>query len=101
MNFNGGIYNHHGGGISTSAGWDQRCWEEREHILELYLSNRGDRELRAYLIEILLWNHDVFKREGREGEFFKIVRPYWKSIPSVIAQVYWVAMKRDIKGIVK
>ena len=101
MNFNGGIYNHHGGGISTSAGWDQRCWEEREHILELYLSNRGDRELRAYLIEILLWNHDVFKREGREREFFKIVRPYWKSIPSVIAQVYWVAMKRDIKGIVK
>lgn len=101
MNFNGGVYNMHGGGISTSVGLDQRCWEEREHIMELYLHNRKDKELRAYLIEILLWNHDVFKREGREGEFFKIVRPYWKSIPNVMIHVYWVVMKRDVRGLLK
>ena len=97
MNFNGGVYNWHGGGISTSVGIDQHCWEEREHVMELYLQNRDDKELRAYLIEILLWNHDVFKREGKEKQFFEIVRPFWRCAPAVMMRVSWVALKRDIK----
>lgn len=99
MNFVGGIYMQHNGGISTSVNIDQRCWEEREHIIELYMHNKGDKELRTYLIEILLWNHDVFKREGREGEFFRISKKYLTKIPRIMMYVYWVVMKRDVKGL--
>lgn len=97
MNFKGGVYNMHGGGISASVGIDQHCWEEREHVMELYLQNRDDKRLRAYLIEILLWNHEVFKREDRERQFFKVVRPFWCGAPAVMARVYWMSFKRDMR----
>lgn len=97
MNFDGGVYNLHGGGISAAASLETKCWEEREHVMELYLHNRGDKELRAYLVEILLWNHDVFKREGSVREFYKVVRPYREKVPRVMAQVYWTVLKRNIK----
>ena len=98
MNFNGGVYVKHNGGVSTSVTIDKSCWEEREHVLELYLHNRGDNELRAYLIEILLWNHDVFAREGRVNKFYTILKPLWRLIPSIIAEVYWTITKRAIRN---
>jgi len=97
MNFDGGVYNQHGGGISSSIGIDQSCMEEREHIVELYLHNRKDKELRNYLKKILLWNHDVFRREGREIDFNAILKSYFKRIPYVVLDIYWVLLKRAIK----
>lgn len=97
MNFVGGVYHKHEGGISSGVGLDQHCWEERVHILELYLKNRYDKVLRAYLIEILLWNYNVFKREGRTKEYWSIINAYWKEIPTVLLSVYWVIFKRNIK----
>lgn len=101
MNFVGGFYHLHNGGISTSAGLDQHCWEEREHVYELYMHNRDDKELRAYWIEILLWNHDVFKREGRVKEFNTTLKPYWKLTPAVMVELYWIIFKRAIRNVWK
>lgn len=101
MNFNGGMYHMHNGGISSGVGIDQHCWEEREHILELHLQNKKDKELRAYLIEILLWSYDVLKSEKRENEYTKIVKPYWRVIPTVMTRVYWILIKRETKRIIR
>ena len=98
MNFVCGVYHLHNGGISTSAGLDQHCWEEREHVYELYLHNSDDKALRAYLIDILLWNYDVFTREKRVKEFNTTLKPFWKLIPSVMVEVYWIIFKRAIKN---
>ena len=101
LNFVGGLHIMHSGGISSGVGLDQHCWEEREHIMELYLANREDRILRAYLIEILLWNHDVYKQENRTAEFYRIIRPYVKTIPAVMMNVYLTLFKRCIKGLIR
>ena len=101
MNFDGGVYVKHNGGVSTSVTIDKSVWEEREHVLELYIHNRADKALCAYLIEILLWNYDVFKREGRENECYTILKPFWKLAPSVMVEVYWIIFKRTIKNILK
>lgn len=98
MNFNGGVYIKHNGGVSTSVTLDKSVWEEREHVLELYLHNRDDGELRAYLIEILLWNHDVFKREGKVCKYHNILKQYWKIMPIVAFNVYWILFKRMLRS---
>lgn len=97
MNFNGAVYVQHNGGISTSVDTDQRCLEEREHVMELYLHNRNDKELQAHLVKILLWNHDVYKREGRVREFYSILRSYWKNVPMILLRVYGTICKRYVK----
>lgn len=97
MNFNGAVYVQHNGGISTSVDTDQRCLEEREHVMELYLHNRNDKELQAHLVKILLWNHDVYKREGRVREFYSILRSYWKNAPMILLSVYGTICKRYVK----
>lgn len=101
MNFDGGVYVKHNGGVSTSVTIDKCVWEEREHVKELYLHNSDDKELRAYWIEILLWNYDVYKREGRVNEFNTILKPFWKQTPFVLVEVYWIIFKRVIRNTLK
>lgn len=96
MKFDGGVYTMHGGGISTSASVEQHCWEEREHIKELYLNNRDD-VLGKYLVETLLWNYDVFSRKKQQGSFHKIMRGYFPQIPRVVIKVYIKLVIKKVK----
>lgn len=100
MNFNGGVYVKHNGGIYTSGSLTQHMLGAIECVEELYIHNKDDKELRAYLKEILLWNHDVYKRERKANEFNKIIKPLWRVIPFVIVNVYWVIIKRILKSMI-
>lgn len=100
MNFNGGVYVKHNGGIHTSGSLTQHMLGAIECVEELYIHNKDDKELRAYLKEILLWNHDVYKRERKANEFNKIIKPLWRVIPFVIVNVYWVIIKRILKSMI-
>ena len=100
MNFNGGVYNKHNGGVSTSTTMDNSVIEEREHILELYLNNKNDKVLADRLIEILLWNHSVYKREKRPMEFHRMMFKFLRLVPKVYFRTYGVIVRRNIKEII-
>ena len=101
MNFKGATHIRHKGGISTSATLDMSCVDEREHIFELYQHNKTDKQLKDYLVEIMLWNYDVYKKEGRIKEFRKIVRDYILKVPDVVVKMSRVIMKRKMKSVLK
>lgn len=99
MKFDGGVYTIHGGGISTSISIEQHCQEERGHIKELYLKNR-DRLLSNYLVEILLWNYDVFSRDKDLRPFHKILWRYFFQMPSVVMRVCQKIAFRKVKALI-
>lgn len=97
MNFDGGVYRKHSGGVSTSATWRQSCMEERKQILELYEHNREDCELRDYLCDILLWNYDSFFRANESKTFWQIWFAYCMRVPNIAIKVWITICKRTIK----
>ena len=100
MNFDGGVYTLHGGGVSTSATMEQHRWEEREHILELYLNTR-DIVLEDYLVEILLWNYDTYERNKDVHSFHEMMKKFRNMVPRVSMKVYYIIAKRKVKKWVK
>lgn len=100
MKFDGGVYTKHEGGVSTSASTEQHCLEERENIKELYLKN-GDGLLKDYLVEILLWNYDVFGRDMNLRSFHKIMRKYFFQIPTVVIRVFQKIAFRKVKDLLR
>ena len=93
MNFDGGVYTRHNGGISTSATVEKSRWEEREHILELYL-NTKDKVLADYLVEILLWNYDTYVRKNDKRSFHEMMTKYRQVVPRIAMKVYFIIAKR-------
>lgn len=100
MDFVGGVYVKHDGGISTSASITQSCFEEREHILELYLNTR-DCILGEYLKRILIWNHDVYQQNSNLSGFHQMMRSLFIQTPRIAISVYKGLLKKQIKKIVR
>ncbi len=95
--FVGGVYVLHEGGISSSGvSIKERCDEEREHALELYRRN-GGKELKNHLVNILLWNYDVFHNDLDMGYFYKTMRSVARKNPMIMLNVYFVIGKRKVK----
>lgn len=96
MKFDGGVYTRHNGGISTSASVEKSRWEEREHVLELYL-NTKDKVLEDYLYEILIWNYDTYVRKNDIQSFHEMMQKFKKVVPKIAMRVYYTIAKRNLK----
>lgn len=100
MNFIGGMHICHDGGISAGVGVDQHCWEEREHILELYKRNR-DKVLADYLVSVLLWNYETYSNVTGQRVFHNIMKKYIRETPLIFCRVYSTIIKRRIRKYIK
>ena len=93
MNFVGGVYNLHNGGVSTSLTTPMSALVVRETYKELYQYNPHDHVIRDFLYEALLWNYDVCS----SVEFWNIIREFAQSMPRIITKVVFTILKRKLK----
>ena len=100
MDFVGGVYIKHNGGISTSVTIDRSKDDARLCYTELYLVNRQDKVLRDKLVDVLLWNYDIYKMERKRNEFHRVMCGYWTRTPHVALNVYRKIIIRNIKSLV-
>lgn len=99
LDFNGAVYRIHGGGIHSSMSSEQNLITVRESILELYLQNKRDQELKLNLVDILLWNYNAYtKLKVKQHSFHLYI--YVCQIPSVICLVYYRIIKQKLKLLV-
>ena len=93
LNFVGGVYNLHNGGVSTSLTTPMSALVVRETYKELYQYNPHDHVVRDFLYEALLWNYDVCS----SVEFWNIIREFAQSMPRIIKKVVFTILKRKLK----
>jgi len=99
LDFNGAVYRIHGGGLHSSMSSEQNLITVRESILELYLQNKRDQELKLNLVDILLWNYNAYtKLKVKQHSFHLYI--YVCQIPSVICLVYYRIIKQKLKLLV-
>lgn len=101
LNFDGGQYNMHKGGISAGVDTLQHCLEEHLHVTELYQNNRDDKELRVYLQSILLWILDEYKKRKMKTSYWKTIKDILHDTPDIWPSIMWIQAKRVIKHIGK
>lgn len=93
LDFDGGVYVRHDGGVATSSSTEKTCRSVLKCIIALYRNNADDPVVKEHLIEVLLWSHDVLGRK----EFF-----HWCSeVPSLSIKVWMILLKRYIKRLIK
>lgn len=93
MNFVGGVYNLHNGGVSTSLTTPMSALVVRETYKELYQHNSHDQVIHNFLCEVLLWSYDLCS----SVEFWNVIRDFAKSMPRITTKVFLTILKRKIK----
>lgn len=93
LDFDGGVYVRHDGGVATSSSEEKTCRSVLECIIALYRNNAYDPAVKEHLIEVLLWCHDVLGRK----EFLQ----WCKQVPKIVIRVWMILLKRYIKRIIK
>lgn len=93
MNFVGGVYNLHNGGVSSSLTTPMSALVVRETYKELYQYNPHDHVIRDFFYEALLWNYNVCS----SVEFWNIIREFAQSMPRIITKVVFTILKRKLK----
>lgn len=101
LNFIGGVYNQHEGGISAGINTITSAGEEHFHITELYLHNRDDRDLRDYLKSILLWVLDVYRQDGLMYDYWHTLWDILRDTPDMFLYIIWKQIRRAEKRITK
>ena len=97
MNFEGGVYNLHNGGVSTSMTIQLTALTVRESYKELYIHNPKDHVIQEFLYEALLWNYDVCS----SNEFWKVWKEYFQIAPRIMINVLHTIVKRKCKKMLK
>lgn len=92
LDFKGGVYNRHDGGIATSMSYHTSNVMACDVFMELYRENRKDKELRDLLIDTLVWKYKINKKTV----FYKSCVKYLPIAPSVIIYTYWIIFKRKL-----
>ena len=93
LDFDGGVYVRHDGGVATSSSTEKTCRSVLKCIIALYRNNADNPVVKEHLIEVLLWSHDVLGRK----EFLQ----WSRDIPSLSIKVWIVLLKRYIKRLIK
>ena len=96
LDFNGAVYRVHGGGVHSSMSDEKNLFTVRESILELYIRNKRDKELRSNLVDVLLWNYYSYKELNDKQYEFKLIN-YSLDIPLVVGTVYYRIVKKKLK----
>ena len=94
LNFKGGVYNRHDGGIATSMSYHKSNTMACDIFMELYRENGNDKDLRNLLIDTLIWKYKINKK----SVFYKLCVTYLFLAPSVILQTLWIILKRKFKS---
>lgn len=89
LDFDGGVYVRHDGGVATSSSEEKTCRSVLKCIIALYRNNSYDSVVKEHLIEVLLWSHDVLDK----NEF----RQWCRQVPSISIKVWTILIKRYIK----
>ena len=97
LDFVGGVYNLHNGGVSTSMTTQMSAFTVRETYKELYQHNPKDRVIQHFLYEALLWNYEVCDR----SEFQLICKEFFVIAPKIVLNVLHTILKRRIKKFIK
>lgn len=95
LDFIGGVYNMHDGGVSSSITLSTSALVVRETYKELYQCNLHDKVITKFMFETLLWNYDIISKR----EFVIILRDYFLIMPITVLKVLYTIIKRKIKSI--
>jgi glycosyltransferase involved in cell wall biosynthesis len=95
MDFIGGVYNMHDGGVSSSIKLSTSALVVRETYKELYKCSLQDKIIKKFMFETLLWNNDIISKK----EFVIILRDYFFIMPTIVMKVLYTIIKRKIKSI--
>lgn len=93
LDFDGGVYVRHDGGVATSSSTEKTCRSVLKCIIALYRNNADELVVKEHLIEVLLWSYDVFGRK----EFIQ----WCSEVPSLSIKVWMILLKRYIKRLIK
>ena len=97
MNFNGGFYIRHDGGIATSLSFSKTSQVVFKNYFELLKENPRDKELKYSLQEVLLWSYYVIPKI----KYYQEYTPYFKYMPTIFIKVFCILFKRKVKKILK
>ena len=97
LNFVGGVYNLHNGGVATSMTTQMSALTVRETYKELYIHNAQDKVIQLFLYEILLWNYNVCSSK----KFLCICKELFVITPGIVLKVLFTILKRKIKFLFK
>lgn len=97
MNFVGGVYHLHDGGVSTSLNITKTALIVRETYKELFRNNSHDYVIKKFLYETLLWNHEVYNFK----EFIFILLEFLLVSPIITLRVLFTILKRKLKKLFK
>lgn len=97
LDFVGGVYNLHNGGVSTSLTTPMSALIVRETYKELYKYNSHDQVIQEFLFDALLWNYYVCNSQ----EFLSVWYDIVFICPRISFQVLCTIFKRTIKRVLK
>ena len=97
MNFNGGVYIRHDGGIATSLSKRRSANVAREIFYELLCNNSSDIAIKNAFFDALLWTYD----DTPKTDYYKVCAIYFLKAPSVVLHALLVIFKRKMKRCVR
>lgn len=93
LNFIGGVYNVHGGGISSSMSNKTRSWENVRDGYEMY-HYIGDKATKDFYVKSIFYAFDLCLSNK---ERFIVFQQVWKQTPCIALSVMFKQIKRNIK----
>ena len=97
LNFVGGVYNRHEGGVATSSTLDNTCKSVLKCALYLYRNNKCDSIVQNYLRETLLWSSYILSKKA----YLRWLIVAGRVTIRIPLEVLVILLKRQIKSIVK
>ena len=97
--FNGGQYNLHNGGVSTSNTDIRRSWESCEDATEMLKYIKGDNAIKTFYIKSFCWRLDICKNNKLYKEYFTAILYSFKVGIKMGMKILKYAFKQIIKNI--
>ena len=96
LDFAGGVYIRHDGGIATSLTQRKGAHVAREIYFELYRNNSTDKAIKDIFLDALLWTYEATPK----GEYYKACCKYFLNAPCIVLRALWINYKRKAKQII-
>lgn len=100
MNFIGGVYHIHPGGVASSNTDVRNSWENVRDIMEMY-KVFGDDILKTYYINNVFWRMDVCKRHNIKNGCRQLHLFTLKESPMIELNILSKCLKKGIKNCLK
>lgn len=97
IDFVGGVYVRHDGGICTSLSPKKGCESVLTCVLALYVNNKDDNFIKDYLTEVIVWSYDTFT----VLEFLRWHPKTFCNAPVEFIKAIYIICKRKIKRFLK